>query len=261
MTANLIYFSATGTTRKVVEAVSEGLGTDGTATAVDITSRADMPEMEFGEKDIVIFGVPVYAGRVPAIAAGRLVHFKGNNTPAIIVTVYGNREFDDALIELYDLVTAEGFNVISGGAFVACHSIFPAVGAGRPDKSDLAEAFELGRKSTAILQAAGSRRSMIPEIKGNRPYREPKRPPLHPKAGRKCTKCGVCAEICPVGAIDKANIKSCNTDLCISCARCIHECPQKARHFGGLLYRVALRKFVKLYSEPKKPYLFYKKDL
>lgn len=258
MSVNLIYFSATGTTKKIVEAVSEGVAPGVRPTVIDITSHTDIPETEFKENDIVIFGVPVYAGRVPAIAAGRMVHFRGNNTPAIIVTIYGNREFDDALVELYDLVTAGGFDVISGGAFVACHSIFPIVGSGRPDTDDLKEAAVLGRKSAEYLAGEKRHHAAQPYIKGNRPYCEQKRVPLHPRAGRKCNSCGVCADMCPTGAIDKSDIKNCDTTKCISCARCIYVCPRNARHFGGLLYRIAGYKFAKMYSAPKRPYLFYK---
>ena len=41
--------------------------------------------------------VPVYGGRVPAIAIQRLRALKGQGGPAIAVVVYGNRAYEDAL--------------------------------------------------------------------------------------------------------------------------------------------------------------------
>lgn len=254
---DMVYFSATMTTKKIVEAVAAGIGT-GEKTGFDITSAIPQ-EHTIKSDEIAIFGVPVYAGRVPGIAAERIKQFKGEGSPAVIVAVYGNRDFDDALVELYDIVTDCGFKVISGGAFIAMHSIFPKVGAGRPDTGDLAEAMQFGAETMRRLnESDGIQSESIPDIRGNRPYKVPKSVPLYPRARRGCDKCGACAALCPVGAIDRNNVKGCNEELCISCAHCIAVCPQKARKFRGILYRIVARKFKKSYSEPKRPYIFYR---
>ncbi|NMA72898.1 MAG: hypothetical protein GX963_01795 [Bacteroidales bacterium] len=52
-------------------------------------------EVEFEENELVIFGFPVYAGRIPQLCVPALNKFKGKNTPAIIVCVYSNRDYDD----------------------------------------------------------------------------------------------------------------------------------------------------------------------
>jgi hypothetical protein len=46
----------------------------------------------------------VYAGRISADAKFRLQRIKANNTQAVIVVMYGNREYEDALLELNDIV-------------------------------------------------------------------------------------------------------------------------------------------------------------
>ena len=76
-------------------------------------------------------------GRIPTQTLISLNQIKANKTPAIVVCVYGNRDYDDALLELKEVVESNGFTVISAGAFVAQHSIFPQVGQNRPDEKDL----------------------------------------------------------------------------------------------------------------------------
>ena len=97
MKITAIYFSATYTTKRVVEAVAANLSNE--VTAYDITNDASTDEVAIPADELVVEGVPVYAGRVPAMAAERLRRFRGDNTPAIVVAVYGNRHYDDAIIE------------------------------------------------------------------------------------------------------------------------------------------------------------------
>ena len=61
----------------------------------------------------------------------------GNNTPAVAVCVYGNRDYDDALLEIKDTLNGNGFRTFAAGAFIGRHCIFPKVAEGRPDASDL----------------------------------------------------------------------------------------------------------------------------
>jgi uncharacterized Fe-S center protein len=47
---------------------------------------------------------------------------------------------------------------------------------------------------------------------------------------KKCTRCGVCVEVCPTGAASMINGEYPNydLDLCIGCAQCIAQCPEMA---------------------------------
>lgn len=250
---HLVFFSATDTTKGVVSAVASGLGIEN-MKPYDLLRNPGV-EADIPSDELAVFGMPVYAGRIPQVAAEALRKMRGNRTPAILVCVYGNREFEDALVELEDLVKANNFTVVSAGAFIAQHSIFPQVAHGRPDREDLAAAVRFGKQSRAAL-AAVSHADALPEIRirGNRPYRIPSAVPLKPRTGRKCNACGKCARECPVHAIDAANPSDTNKELCISCAHCIHICPVKARKFGGLLYRIVSRKFGKKCAVRLEPY-------
>ncbi|MFI3293679.1 MAG: 4Fe-4S binding protein [Rikenellaceae bacterium] len=264
MKLNKIYFSAAGTTKRVVEAIAEGV-----ASIVANVETVDFPLIKMNcegatiaKEDLAIFAIPVYAGRVPAIAAEQIRRFKSEGARAILVAVYGNREYDDALLELSDIVTRCGFVPVAAGAFVAEHSIFPKVAFRRPDESDVQKAKEFGAKAALIMPTCEPL-----QVPGNNPYKIPKGGnPLIPRTNKsKCIKavkkdkdlCGICAAVCPVGAIGSPK-PSTDSDKCIKCAHCIAVCPYDAREWGGLLYKMAERKFVGAYAEPRKePSLFY----
>jgi len=254
MEINLVYFSATYTTKKIIKMIAGYMGD--IANEYDITQSAPDDDIPFSEDSLLIVGMPVYAGRIPAKTIEALNRFKGNGTPAILVCVYGNRDYDDALLELKDTVEPNGFRVISAGVFIAQHSIFPKVGEARPDAKDIDVIKDFADKSADILSSATVKSMPDISVKGNRPYKIPGKIPLKPKGNKHCDDCGTCVKLCPVFAIDENNPRKTNKKICISCGRCIVVCPQKARSFGGLLYKIAGSGFVKANSARKEPEFF-----
>ncbi len=123
---NLMYFSPTATTKTIVETIGHRLveknGIE-QGKIVDFTlPKQRETGVTFKSNDILLIGVPVYSGRVPNILLSYLNTIKGNNTLAIPIVLYGNREYEDALLELNDILIENGFNVIAGGAFIGEHS-------------------------------------------------------------------------------------------------------------------------------------------
>lgn len=178
--------------------------------------------------DLLIVGVPSYAGRVPEMAVRSLRRFLGNNTPAIIVSVYGNRAYDDTLIELKDLMESHGFKLLSAAAVIAQHSIFPKIAEGRPNADDMEKLHDFASKSRELLlqipKMSAVSRLMV---KGNRPYRDTKPIPLHPEGSKgKCISCHACVKMCPFGAITMKEPYKTNEKKCISCGRCVVVCPE-----------------------------------
>jgi len=256
----LVYFSATYTTRKIVRLIAKGMNKE--VAEHDITQSVPETDLICGKEELLIVGMPVYAGRIPVHAHEALCKFKGNNTPAVIVCVYGNRDYDDSLLEIKDIVEENGFKVISAGAFIAQHSIFPAVGSRRPDDEDIRKIETFIEKSLNNIEHIKDISLLAGlEVKGNRPYKTPGKIPLRPKGNRKCNECGICVKLCPEQAIPESTPRKTNKELCISCGRCIVVCPQKARHFGGLLYKIAGNKFTKANAARKEPECFFSNEL
>ncbi len=251
MKITTIFFSATYTTKRVVEAVAANLSK--VVTAYDITNDTSTDEVAIPADEVVVVGVPVYAGRVPAMAVERLRRFRGDNTPAVVVAVYGNRHYDDAVLELHDIMTECGFRTVSAGAFIAQHSIFPKVGKTRPDAEDIAD-IKLFAEKSAKLVAKGFGEIVLP---GNRPYKVPGGIPIWPTASKKCTACGACARLCPTGAIDPESPKGVDKTKCIKCGRCIAICPTKARRFYGIKYSLAATRFNSAFAARRKNEMWF----
>lgn len=248
MNAAKIVFSPTGGTERAADIIAAGLGE--IAATVDLTRGDCGCEINC---DIAVIAVPSYGGRVPALAAERLAKIKANGVKCVTVCVYGNRAYEDTLIELNALAEKSGFNVIAAVSAVAEHSIIHKYAAGRPDKAD---EDELGRFAAKIREKAESGSKETPSVPGNRPYKKTGGGALVPKAGRDCTACGQCARNCPSGAIDLSDPKKVDGKKCISCMRCVVKCPQKARTVNGALISAAALAIKKACSERKGNELF-----
>ena len=217
MAINLIYFSGTGSTQDVVRFI--GKQWEEAIQEYDL-SRMDFSTHEFLHEDLCIVGVPSYGGRAPSIAIERLKKLKGNQTPVILVVTYGNRHYDDTFIELKDTLDKLGF-ICEGAMAVVCeHSIVHDYAKGRPNQEDYQHIQKLVETLKNNLHPI--------EVPGHRPYKE-FHGGLKPKATSECTKCGLCAKLCPVEAIDIQHIESVDEERCISCMRCVSICPSQAR--------------------------------
>lgn len=255
----LVYFSPTKTTKAVALGITHGIN-PATVELIDITRPdARKRQLQIQEDQLLVIAVPVYMGRVPALIIDWLNAIQAHNTPTVCVVVYGNRVYEDALLELKNIVLKCGGIPIAGGAYIGEHSFSTSkapTALGRPDKDDLDHAEEFGQKIREKLDKWAS----IAEIS------EVQVPGMYPYRGDstlwvvdfiavndRCTHCGICAEGCPTGAIDSDNSALINLNTCITCCACIKNCPKHAREMKPGLVMDASKRLNTLYNERKEP--------
>ena len=258
----LVCFSPTGTTKKVIQGIARGINHED-LEMIDITKLDTRKSLlHTGEDELLMVAVPVYMGRVPAVLSEWLHSIKAHGTPTVCLVVYGNRAYENALLELKDVLIQCGCHPIAGAAFIGEHSFSSAElpsSVGRPDTSDINHAELFGRRINETLQSV-STVDQIPDINipGNYPY-----------GGitelwhidfiavdSECIQCGFCAEGCPVGAIDSEKSNLIDKDKCTLCCACIKRCPRNARTMKpGLMKDAAIRSHER-FKERKEPEFF-----
>ena len=197
--------------------------------------------LKMTEADTLLFAMPVYGGYIPKFCAELVKNLVGNNTPAIIMAVYGNRHFDNALIQAKNLLQEQGFKVIAAGAFVAEHSIFPKVGFGRPNVDDYKAMEAFANKCKELLGRRDSLSNKEITVYGDKDYDATvfKGVPFYPDGDDTCIRCMKCVADCPVKAIDVADPSKTDAAKCIACGSCICVCPVGARDYHSELYKKA----------------------
>lgn len=229
----LFYFSPTHTTKKVLKSFAQGLNCNQTVFT-DLTHH-NLESTQLEKTDLIVVGLPVYSGRLPDLALERIQQLQASGTPTVAFVVYGNRDFDDALLELTDFLKSKGCLIIAAFAFIGEHSFstdeFP-VALNRPDGADLDLALQWGKKVQENFSELKAQASSL-EIPGKRPYKEKRvSNPVVPIVDESlCTECSACANACPTGAIQPEKHFAADPALCIRCAACIKVCRELAREF------------------------------
>ena len=245
-----IIFSPTGGTERAAKAITQNWPQ---VETIDLSAAdTSYPDLSFEEDSLVLIAMPSFGGTAPQLALDRLSMLKGNGAWCAIAAVYGNRAYEDTLVQMEDYAHNAGFRVISAVSAVAEHSIIHEYAAGRPNSDDCKILEKYGEQ---ILEKVSSGDSSTPMIPGNRPYKKAGAG-LIPKAGSDCTSCGLCAQKCPAGAISADNLKATEKQKCISCMRCVSICPVHARKVSGLMVSIAAAAIKKACSVEKENELF-----
>lgn len=265
-----VYFSPTDTTARMVNHIAEELsGYLGLPKKIyDFTLPQKRKEvLSFTEKDLVIVGVPVYAGRVPNVLLPYLTtYLQGKKTLAIPIVLYGNRNYDDALIELRNILATHDFLPLAAGAFIGEHSFSTILAAQRPDVEDFLKATAFAEEIAEKVKTLND--APIPSlmVEGHDPIRSYYKPqdrngnPINmlkvtPKVNERCNDCGICAQVCPMGSIDPQNVRE-HCGICIKCGACEKKCPQKARYYDDSGYLYHRTELEEMYTRRAEPELF-----
>ena len=165
-----IVFSPTGGTQKAADMITSAW--DIPVRKVDLSDlETDFSAVSLEKDDVAVIAVPSFGGRVPAPAIQRLEEINGNQAMGVLVCVYGNRAYEDTLIELNDSAEKSGFRVVAGIAAIAEHSIAHQYAAGRPDSADAEVLHGFAEK---IIEKINENPEALPapQIPGNRPYKK-----------------------------------------------------------------------------------------
>ena len=240
-----VYFSPTGGTKKIAEALANDLSQllHIPFQKIDLTVLTNrQTRYDFDTDSLVILAVPVYAGRIPNKLLPDLERcLNGSGKAAIIpVCVYGNRNYDEALREMLILTEKNGFIPIGAAAMISQHAFSSLIAKDRPDFSDFEALTDFSNKiAEKILnnhELTGITYDRdIPIGPYYTPLKSDHTPARFLKAKPvtdmdKCNNCGICARRCPMGSTSTDNVADVS-GICIKCQACVKFCPTHAKYF------------------------------
>lgn len=259
-----VYFSPAGSTQTVVRTAAEELARlfKVESRYISLNTPSDRAqEYQFAPDELVVFGCPVYAGKLPNLILPDFVRcLHGSGTPAVALVTYGGRAYDNALAEMCDVLTKNNFKPAAGGAFLCRHVFSDKLAAGRPDAADLSELRMMSQG--AALKLRGEGEITAPKVPGDAeaayytPLKVDKTPAKFLKAKPStamvlCEHCGLCAKLCPMGAIDPQNPAEI-PGTCIKCCACTTFCPTGAKKLDDPDFLSHIAMLDQYYTEARK---------
>lgn len=264
-------FSPTGTSAKVLHGINAGISETLNIPVghSDLTFNP-IERQSFDYGDIVILAAPVYGGKIAPIVKQRLDGISGNGAKCVVVAVYGNRAFENAVNDFAAFMTDHGFSVCTAAAFIGEHSYstpMTPIAESRPDQQDIADAYTYGREialkiqngelkeiDTSLLtdepspaEALNNFRNFV--ISYQRQQSESPQIYLPEINLSLCDDCGACYQACPTGAITPDSHDA-DPAKCIKCCACVKSCPQSARALHSP-FATPLSENFKLRKSPK----------
>lgn len=247
-TVQSIYFSPTGTTKKILTTIEANI-TIQPVPQIDLTLPIQRDSFTgYVEGNLLLIGVPVYGGSPPWPMLEPLNKLKGEGRWAVPVAVYGNRSPDTCLVELAKILRNRGFKILAGASFIAEHSIIASnyqIASGRPDNKDMKIIADFGSKIKEKLINKPSQIRFPEKLKNiitnefvdsfPEDYHWRIIEPLNHLLKREfkegdCIMCYICERVCPTAAL-KIESKEINPSLCIWCAACVRNCPMRVISF------------------------------
>lgn len=269
-----IYFSPTDTTKEITTFMTKKMA-ENLNVPFELISYT-LPEerkqtFDFAADELIIWGTPVYAGRIPNKTLSFVKEaLHGHDTPMIPVAVYGNRSVDNGLSELTGSMKDQGGIPVAGAAVVARHSFSTVLAKGRPDEQDYMKLQEFCDEAAEKLVKTDNLADIhlvvcgkehpqayyVPKKEDGTPAKFLKAKPLVDET--KCTTCGICGQVCPMGSYTVDNMKkpSC-TGICIKCQACVRKCPEHAIYFDDEAFLSHVRMVEKNFPQRKEPQFFH----
>ena len=183
--------------------------------------------------------------------------------------MYGNRNYDDALIELRDILEKGNFKTIAAASFIGEHSFSKVLAKGRPDKEDLNIALDFSKMLLTKINQIEDYEDIIEPINVNGsayPYRGYYQPrdrfgnsidilEVKPNTANNCDDCKLCVKVCPMNSINYDDVRSFN-GICIKCGACLKICPKNAKYYDDKGYLYHKKELEEMYSKRLEPEIF-----
>lgn len=243
-TACVLWFSQTGNTRRVGTAIASALRAAG--LEVRSSDYREAGALDLADFDLLIMGSPVYFSDVPDNLRQWLEELPAlGGTPVAAYATFGSpghgQEHTAAAV-LGGLAACGGVPV--GTGTFGCMSLFAPSWSSSEDCRALshkhlpdAETYEAARSFARSLLARihtgepvvltrpfdkDAIKRAIPVVTLNKLSISD-----HGVDRERCTDCGTCVELCPVGAIDPA-AGAVDRWRCLGCFGCVNNCPEQA---------------------------------